>query len=87
MDVSEFTSKADLRESLHLSIETYYRLFIPLILPQYEKVLYLDSDMIILADVADLYNENISGFPVGAALDVPCYVLKEHSLEIGNLDC
>lgn len=87
IDVSEFTSKVDLRESLHLSIETYYRLFIPLILPQYDKVLYLDSDMCILADVADLYNEDISGFPVGAVLDVPCYILKEHSIEIANLDC
>jgi lipopolysaccharide biosynthesis glycosyltransferase len=35
---------------------TYYRAFIPNLFPQYDKVLYLDADISINADVAELYN-------------------------------
>ena len=43
----------------YYSNTTYYRLFIPTLYPQYKKVLYLDSDTIILSDVANLYNKQI----------------------------
>ncbi len=39
----------------HFKVETYYRLLMPDILPQYSKVLYLDSDMIIRHDIAELF--------------------------------
>ncbi len=35
---------------------TYYRFFIPEMFPQYKKGLYLDCDIIITRDVADMYN-------------------------------
>lgn len=38
------------------SPEIYYRLFIPTIMPDYEKVLYFDGDMLALTDVAELYH-------------------------------
>ena len=37
------------------SHEIYYRLLIPTLMPDYEKVLYFDGDMIALTDVAELY--------------------------------
>lgn len=87
IDISKYMLGIHLKESLHLSIETYYRLFIPFILPQYEKILYLDSDMCVLSDVADLYDCNLCGYAVGAALDVPCYPLEVHAQELGGLNC
>lgn len=87
IDISKYTADVYLKESLHLSIETYYRLFIPCILPQYEKILYLDSDMCILADVAELYQCDLGGYAVGAVLDIPCNSLKTHGKELGGLDC
>ena len=38
------------------SHEIYYRLLIPTLMPEYEKVLYFDGDMIALTDVAELYH-------------------------------
>ena len=86
IDISTYTQNIELKESIHLSIETYYRLFIPVVLPQYDKILYLDSDMCILADVAKLYDCDLEGKPIGAVGDVWCEHLKRHSLEIGGLD-
>lgn len=38
------------------SPEIYYRLLIPTLMPQYDKVLYFDGDMLALTDVAELYH-------------------------------
>ncbi len=46
---------------------TYFRLFIPELYPQYEKALYLDSDTVVLADIAELYNTDIGDNLVAAA--------------------
>ena len=43
----------------YFSNTTYFRLFIPELYPQYDKAVYLDSDTTILADVAELYNQDI----------------------------
>lgn len=53
----------------YYSKTTYYRLFIATLYPQYDKVLYLDSDIIILSDIADLYNTDLGDNLVGAAPD------------------
>ena len=38
---------------------TYYRIFIPSLFPQYDKILYLDSDMVFLDDISKLYNVDL----------------------------
>lgn len=48
---------------------TYFRLFLPNLYPQYDKVLYLDSDIVILGDIADLYNTDMGNNLVAAAPD------------------
>ena len=53
----------------YFSRTTYYRLFIPDLYPQYNKVLYLDSDIIILDDIANLYNIDIGDNLIGAIPD------------------
>ena len=53
----------------YYSKTTYFRLFIPNLYPQYDKVLYLDSDITILSDVAKLYNIDIGNNLLAAAPD------------------
>ena len=53
----------------YYSKETYYRIFIPNLFPQYNKVLYLDCDITVLADVSELYNTSIHGYYVAAATE------------------
>ncbi len=50
----------------YYSKETYYRIFIPNLFPQYDKVLYLDCDIVVLGDISELYNTDIGGSYVGA---------------------
>ena len=54
----------------HLSIATYYRFFLPELLPDIDKILYLDTDIIINEDIADLYNTDISKNIIGGCRDL-----------------
>nr|WP_319474380.1 glycosyltransferase family 8 protein [uncultured Sphaerochaeta sp.] len=53
----------------HITIETYYRFLIADILPDYERVLYLDCDTVILDDVGKLYDTEMHGNILAATLD------------------
>ncbi len=44
----------------------YYRIFIPELFPQYDKILYLDSDIVLIDDVANLYNIDLGDNIIGA---------------------
>lgn len=48
---------------------TYFRLFIPNLYPQYDKAIYLDSDIVVLGDISELYNQEIGNSLIAAAPD------------------
>lgn len=53
----------------HFQIETYYRLLMQDIFTDWNKVLYLDSDMIVLKDIAELFDTDVNGYLVAACKD------------------
>ena len=53
----------------YFSNTTYYRLFIPELYPEYDKAVYIDSDTICLADIADLYNTDMGDNLIAAVPD------------------
>ena len=54
----------------HISVETYYRFLIQDILQKYDKAIYIDCDLIINRDIAELYNINLGTNCIGATYDV-----------------
>lgn len=62
---------ADCHEINHISRAAYARFLIPEILPSsISRVLYLDSDIVVLKDIAELYDQDLGHFPLGAVTDV-----------------
>ncbi len=55
----------------YFSVATYFRFFVPQLFPQYQRILYLDGDLIILDDVANLYNMDLQGSLLGVAAQTP----------------
>ena len=51
------------------SLTIYFRLFIPVLFPQYDKGIYLDSDIIVPGDLADLWEEPLGSKLIGACAD------------------
>ena len=48
----------------------YYRIFLPEMFPQYDKGIYLDSDIIVNDDVAKLYETDLRGNLIAATVDM-----------------
>lgn len=71
VDVSEkienIKNKVALRD--YYSVSIYFRLFIPTMFPQFDKAIYVDSDVIFNRDIADLFGVDIAQNYVGAVLD------------------
>ena len=59
--------KSHFKDVYHFSIVTYYRLFIASLFPQYDKVIYLDCDLVVLGDISKLYYTPIGDNILGAA--------------------
>lgn len=52
-------------------LTTYFRLFAPYALPQdVERLIYLDVDTIVLADISSLWYTELNGLTIGAVIDV-----------------
>ncbi len=71
--------------SNHISIATYYRLFVTTLLPQeVDKVIYLDCDMIIRGSLDGLWNTDLSNAPLAAVYQHNEWA--DHNNSWGRLD-
>lgn len=57
-------------EIRHVTKATYYRLLIPLLFPQYDRVIYADVDIIFRRDLNDAYNIDFGDNYLAACLDM-----------------
>lgn len=65
----------------HLSTAAYYRLFISSICAEYDKILYMDCDVLCHADVAELYHMELGDNLVAAAYDRPIQDVRNEWLD------
>ena len=61
----------------YYSITTYYRLFLPDLFPFDDKAIYLDSDIVLLDDIANLYKVDIGNNLLGAVPDGSVQIYPE----------
>ena len=70
-DVSRYLAGFNLTTSnAHISIETYYRFIIQEALPFYSKLLYLDCDLVVNGDVAELFDIELGDNAIAAVPDI-----------------
>ena len=72
-ELKKIADKICLRD--YYTCTTYFRFFIPELFPDYDKVLYLDCDIVLLDDVANLYNHDIDNYLLGA---IPEDIMPSH---------
>ncbi len=71
IDISENVEniKSHFKNVYHFSIVTYYRLFIASLFPQYDRIVYLDCDLVVLGDISELYHTELGENILGAVVD------------------
>lgn len=67
--VDSYLSGRKLYTAMHVTTMTYLRLAMIDVLKKYDKAVYLDCDVIVNTDIANLYNLNIDGYMIAAAID------------------
>ena len=86
-DNNNFTQYLTLKTHNYLSISSYYRLNIHNILSKYdvEKIIYLDSDMVVNTSLEELYNTDLDGNFIGGVVDIsPIRMNKKTKLPLLN---
>ncbi len=53
----------------HFGLATWYRLFIQSLFPEYDKILYLDCDIVVLGDISKLYHTDLEGNTIGGVVE------------------
>lgn len=53
----------------YFTLTIYFRLFIPAMFPEYDRGIYIDSDVILNADIAELFDIDIGDNFIGACAD------------------
>ena len=53
----------------YFTLTIYFRLFIPAMFPEYDKGIYLDSDIVVPGDISELYETELNGNLIGASVD------------------
>lgn len=91
INIHDYVSETKILTHVHLTVATVYRLIIPYVLPEYDKVIYLDSDIVINSDVAQLYDfelgENILGAAKGFVEDTEFmqkHLTKTLGIDVNN---
>jgi lipopolysaccharide biosynthesis glycosyltransferase len=71
---------ATLPVTASLPIATYYRLFLPDLIPSVSKVLYLDVDILVRKSIHHLWETDLESCPIAAAQDLACPWIHFHSV-------
>lgn len=61
IDINQFKDFPNLK---HFSLNTYARYLIPSIKPEFDKVLYVDGDIVFNGDIAEIYDVEMENAPV-----------------------
>lgn len=60
----------------NFTLTIFFRLFIPVMFPQYDKGIYLDSDITVLGDISQLYHTDLGDNLIGGVVDKSVWELK-----------
>ena len=75
-NIKETTSKYDLKNCSYYTDAIYYRIFMPYIMRQYDKMIYLDCDLVIETDIANLFSTDIKDNYLAAVRDIGMIIYK-----------
>lgn len=83
LKIQDIQLRLDVRD--YYSIATYHRLFLPTLFPFINKAIYIDSDIVVREDIANLYNIDIGNNLLGAVPDGSVQIYDEFKLYVKEI--
>ena len=78
IDESVFEAYKKIKTHSYLTLPAFYRLKLASLLPQLNKIIYLDCDVIVNSSLNKLYNLNIDKYAIAAVKDINKRMLKKN---------
>ncbi len=78
IDESMFDEYKKIKTHAYISIATYYRLKLATLLPDIDRIIYFDCDMVVNKDLADLYNIDFGDNIVAGVKDLNFRMLRKN---------
>ncbi len=69
IEAGNYLAGKKLHTAMHVTTMTYLRLAMLDLLEEYDKAIYLDCDMVLNADIAELYDTDVENYYIAAAVD------------------
>lgn len=76
VDDSQFEMYKNIKTHQYVTLQTYYRLKLSQILPDVDRVIYLDCDMVVNDDLEELFNTDLHNNVIGGVLDIRVFGKK-----------
>ncbi|MBR1776164.1 glycosyltransferase family 8 protein [bacterium] len=92
VDNSLFESYKKVITHSYVTLATYYRLKLASMLPDIDKIIYFDCDMVVNSSLAELFNTNLENYYIAGVRDINKRMLKQNpqyinaGLVVFNLD-
>lgn len=89
IDVTNYLNKIkekDLYIQIHVDVSTYFRFFIPFIFKNFNKILYLDCDLIVEKPIENLYNISLNNKMIGAVRDIREIIAGKLELMVSGIN-
>ena len=81
---SLFEDYKSVKTHYYISLPAYYRLKLPSLLPQINKIIYFDCDFIICTSLSDLYNKNLDNCIIAGVNDTDKAKIKQNPQYINS---
>ena len=78
IDEKMFEDYKNVKTHQYISIATYYRLKAPTLLPDVDKLIYLDCDMVVNTSLKELFNKDTSNYLLAGVSDNKTRMVKEN---------
>jgi len=78
IDNSMFTDYMEVKTHGYISLPTFYRLKAASLLPDVDKIIYFDCDMVVNSSLNDLFNIDLGGFAIGGVSDIKKRMVRKN---------
>lgn len=78
IDENLFEDYKKVKTHAYLSLATYYRLKLPTLLPDVDRLIYFDCDMVINSSLKDLFNTDMGDSAIAGVRDINKRMLKKN---------
>ena len=79
IDESLFDEYKKVKTHAYITLSAYYRLKLPSLLPNVNRIIYFDCDFIINSSLLDLFNTKLEESPIAGVRDIDLKKVKKNS--------